>query len=62
MRDLDLDVTRDRIKASSATLKLFTYLPHVTTCLGSLSPMTTAANGFISVSLFLLSLIGGAAR
>ena len=31
MRDLDLDVTRDRIKASSATLKLFTYLPQVTT-------------------------------
>lgn len=27
MRDLDLDVTRDRIKAESAKLKLFTYLP-----------------------------------
>lgn len=28
MRDLDLDVTRDRIKAASPHLKLFTYLPH----------------------------------
>ena len=28
MRDLDLDVTRDRIKAASPQLKLFTYLPH----------------------------------
>lgn len=27
MKDLDLDVTRNRIKASSASLKLFTYLP-----------------------------------
>jgi hypothetical protein len=27
MRDLDLDVTRDRIKAESNKLKLFTYLP-----------------------------------
>ena len=36
MRDLDLDVTRDRIKASSATLKLFTYLPQV----GSAYPYT----------------------
>lgn len=29
MRDLDLDVTRDRIKAESVKLKLFTYLPVV---------------------------------
>jgi PIH1 CS-like domain len=28
MKDLDLDVTRDRIKAESPKLKLFTYLPH----------------------------------
>ena len=27
MRDLDLDVTKRRIKATSKTLKLFTYLP-----------------------------------
>ena len=27
MKDLDLDVTRNRIKASSASLRLFTYLP-----------------------------------
>ena len=27
MKDLDLDVTRDRIKAESPSHKLFTYLP-----------------------------------
>lgn len=27
MSDLDLDVTRDRVKAESARLKLFAYLP-----------------------------------
>ena len=27
MKELDLDVTRNRIKASSAKHKLFTYLP-----------------------------------
>jgi HSP20 family molecular chaperone IbpA len=27
MADLDLDVTRDRIKAESSKFKLFTYLP-----------------------------------
>jgi HSP20 family molecular chaperone IbpA len=27
MKDLDLDVTKNRIKAESSTLRLFTYLP-----------------------------------
>jgi hypothetical protein len=27
MKDLDLDVTKERIKVESRTMKLFTYLP-----------------------------------